>query len=145
MSTLTVRLPDDKHNRLKALAAHKKLSLNKLIEELTTQAIAEFDTEVRFKAIAATGDKKRGLELLDKLDSHFASLAPIISWFSTKYQAIKECLQTSKVAFRHSASAKPSVFFVQASFCAAALLFTSSGLLAFYFFMPSMLLNGVLA
>ncbi len=25
MSTLTVRLPDDKHNRLKALAAHKKL------------------------------------------------------------------------------------------------------------------------
>ena len=75
----------------------------------------------------------------------FASLAPIISWFSTKYQAIKECLQTSKVAFRHSASAKPSVFFVQASFCAAALLFTSSGLLAFYFYMPSMLLNGVLA
>ena len=62
-----------KHNRLKALAAHKKLSLNKLIEELSTQAIAEFDTEVRFKAIAATGDKKKGLELLDKLDSHFGS------------------------------------------------------------------------
>lgn len=59
MSTLTVRLPDDKHNRLKALAAHKKLSLNKLIEELSTQAIAEFDTEVRFKAIAATGDKRK--------------------------------------------------------------------------------------
>ncbi len=75
----------------------------------------------------------------------FASLAPLISWFSTKYQAIKECLKTSVVAFRHSASAKPSVFFVQASFCAVALLFTSSGLLAFYFFMPSMLLNGVLA
>ena len=33
MSTLTVRLPDDKHNRLKALAAHKKLSLNKLIRQ----------------------------------------------------------------------------------------------------------------
>ena len=30
MSTLTVRLPDDKHNRLKALAAHKNLSLNNL-------------------------------------------------------------------------------------------------------------------
>ena len=26
MSTLTVRLPDDKHNRLKALAAHKIVS-----------------------------------------------------------------------------------------------------------------------
>lgn len=71
MSTLTVRLPDDKHYRLRALAAHKKLSLNKLIEELTTQALAEFDTEVRFKSIAATGDKQKGLDLLNKLDSYF--------------------------------------------------------------------------
>jgi len=74
----------------------------------------------------------------------FASLAPLISWFSAKYQAIRECLNTSVIAFRHSPSAKPSVFLVQASFCAVALLFTSSGLLAFYFFMPSMLLNGIL-
>lgn len=73
MSTMTVRLPDDKHNRLKALAAYRKISINKLIEELTTQAIAEFDTEVRFKAIAATGNPKKGLEILDKLDEHFGS------------------------------------------------------------------------
>ncbi|WP_232368913.1 hypothetical protein [Alteromonas sp. BL110] len=46
----------------------------------------------------------------------FASLAPLISWLSIKYQAIKECFKTSVVAFRHSASFKPSVFFVQASF-----------------------------
>ncbi|WP_032095402.1 MULTISPECIES: hypothetical protein [unclassified Alteromonas] len=75
----------------------------------------------------------------------FASLAPLISWVAIKYKAIKECLQTSVIAFKLSASAKPSVFFVQASFCAIALLFTSSGLWAFYFFMPGMLLNGVLA
>ncbi|WP_430010209.1 toxin-antitoxin system HicB family antitoxin [Methylophaga lonarensis] len=30
MATLTIRLPDDKHNRLKALARHKKISVNKL-------------------------------------------------------------------------------------------------------------------
>lgn len=71
MSTLTIRLPDDKHNRLKALAAHRKISMNKLIEELSTQAIAEFDTETRFRAIAATGDTTQGLALLDKLDKHF--------------------------------------------------------------------------
>ncbi|MCY0966642.1 toxin-antitoxin system HicB family antitoxin [Parathalassolituus penaei] len=71
MAKLTVRLPDDKHNRLKALAAHRKISMNKLIEELSTQAIAEFDTEVRFRAMAAVGDKRKGLELLDKLDEHF--------------------------------------------------------------------------
>ncbi len=73
MSTLTVRLPDDKHARLKALAGHRKISLNKLIEEISTQAITEFDTEVRFRALAATGDTRKGLELLNKLDAHFGS------------------------------------------------------------------------
>lgn len=71
MSTLTVRLPDDKHNRLKALAAHRNISMNKLVEELSTQAIAEFDTEVRFRALAAKGDIQKGLALLDKLDESF--------------------------------------------------------------------------
>ncbi len=71
MATLTVRLPDDKHNRLRALAAHKKVSINKLIEELSTQALAEFDSEVRFRAIAASGSVKKGLQILDKLDAHF--------------------------------------------------------------------------
>lgn len=68
-----IRLPDDKHNRLKAPAAHRKVSMNKLIKELSTQAIAEFDTEVRFRALAATGKPEEGLKLLDKLDEHFGS------------------------------------------------------------------------
>ena len=71
MATLTVRLPDDKHERLKALASYKKISINKLMEELSTQALSEFDSEVRFRALAATGDREKGLELLDKLDKHF--------------------------------------------------------------------------
>jgi plasmid stability protein len=71
MTTLTLRLPDDKHNRLKALAAYKKISLNKLLEEISTQALAEFDTEVRFRALAASGNTEKGLAILDKLDSLF--------------------------------------------------------------------------
>jgi plasmid stability protein len=71
MTTLTVRLPDDKHSRLKALAAHRKMSINKLFEELSTQALAEFDSEVRFRALAATGATQRGLDILEKLDAHF--------------------------------------------------------------------------
>ncbi len=71
MATLTVRLPDDKHSRLKALARHRHLSVNKLMEELSTQALAEFDSETRFRAMAATGNIDRGMELLDKLDAHF--------------------------------------------------------------------------
>jgi predicted transcriptional regulator len=69
MATLTVRLPDDKHERLRALAMHRKISINKLMEELSTQALAEFDSEVRFRALAATGNIDKGLEMLDKLDS----------------------------------------------------------------------------
>lgn len=71
MTTLTLRLPDDKHSRLKALAAYKKISLNKLLEEISTQALAEFDTEVRFRTLAASGDTKKGLAILAKLDTHF--------------------------------------------------------------------------
>lgn len=73
MGTLTVRLPDDKHKRLKALAARRKVSVNKLMEELSTQALAEFDSEVRFRALAASGRARKGLDILDKLDAHFGS------------------------------------------------------------------------
>lgn len=72
MATLTIRIPDDKHSRLKALAQHRHVSVNKLVEELSTQALAEFDTEVRFRALAARGDAAKGLDLLDKLDNHFS-------------------------------------------------------------------------
>ena len=68
MATLTVRLPDDKHERLKAFAQSRGISVNKLIEELSTIALAEFDAFTRFKAMAATGDAQSGLQLLDKLD-----------------------------------------------------------------------------
>lgn len=72
MSTLTIRLPDDKHLRLRKLAAHRSISINKLIEELATISIAEFDAETRFRTLAARGSVKKGLALLDKLDAAFA-------------------------------------------------------------------------
>ncbi|MCB2261626.1 MAG: type II toxin-antitoxin system HicB family antitoxin [Candidatus Thiosymbion ectosymbiont of Robbea hypermnestra] len=70
MATLTVRIPNDKHSRLKALAQYRHVSVNKLVEELSTQALAEFDSEVRFRALAAKGNRSKGLALLDKLDNH---------------------------------------------------------------------------
>lgn len=69
MSTVTIRLPDDKHARLRQLAKHRDLSINKLMEELATISIAEFDAESRFRAMAARGSAKKGLALLDKLDA----------------------------------------------------------------------------
>ena len=68
MSTLTIRMPDDKHQRLKQLAESRGISINKLIEELSTIALTEFDIYNRFKLRAAQGDSQEGLRLLDKLD-----------------------------------------------------------------------------
>jgi hypothetical protein len=69
MATLTIRLPDDKHFRLKALAQSRGISINKLIEELSTLAIAEFDAQTRFQDLAMQGDVAQGLEVLDRLDA----------------------------------------------------------------------------
>ena len=71
MSVLTIRLPDDKHERLRALAKARGISINKLIEELSTIALAEFDAETRFRAMAGKGDIAKGIAALDKLDLHF--------------------------------------------------------------------------
>ena len=69
MGTLTIRLPDDRHNRLKALAKYRKISINKLMDELSTIAVTEFDAETRFHAMSAKGSREQGLAILDKLDS----------------------------------------------------------------------------
>ncbi|NJM48356.1 MAG: toxin-antitoxin system HicB family antitoxin [Alkalinema sp. RU_4_3] len=69
MGTLTIRLPDDKHSRLKHLAESRGISVNKLMEELSTIALSEFDTYNRFQVMAARGDRQIGLSLLDKLDA----------------------------------------------------------------------------
>jgi predicted transcriptional regulator len=69
MATLTIRIPDEKHGRLKQLAEARGISVNKLIEELSTIALTEFDTQNRFQVMAARGDRQVGLKLLDKLDA----------------------------------------------------------------------------
>jgi predicted transcriptional regulator len=68
MGTLTIRMPDDKHSRLKQLAESRGISVNKLVEELSTIALTEFDAYNRFRLMAAQGNVTEGLRLLDKLD-----------------------------------------------------------------------------
>ena len=72
MSVLTIRIPEDKHERLKCLAKARGVSINRLIDELSTIALAQHDVEVRFRALAARGSAATGLELLDKLDEAFS-------------------------------------------------------------------------
>jgi hypothetical protein len=71
MSTLTIRIPETKHARLRLLAHNLGLSMNKLMDELATVALVQHDAEIRFRAMAAKGSVNRGVELLDKLDRRF--------------------------------------------------------------------------
>jgi predicted transcriptional regulator len=68
MTALTVRLPDEKHKRLKALAKSRGTPINRMIDEMTTLMLAEFDAETRFhvRAVRGAGKAERGLKLLKK-------------------------------------------------------------------------------
>lgn len=69
MTTLSIRLPEETARRLKALARSRGVSVNKLIEELSARALAAWDTENHFRALAANGDIERALAILDRLDA----------------------------------------------------------------------------
>lgn len=68
MSTLSVRLPDDMAERLKSLAKARKISVNKLIYELSTRALAEEEAKQQFLAAQLRGSRERGLKFLEELD-----------------------------------------------------------------------------
>lgn len=68
MTAITIRMPEDKYERLKALSKRRRTSVNKLVDEMATQMLAEFDAETHFRLRSQRGlDKaKRGLDLLAK-------------------------------------------------------------------------------
>lgn len=68
MSVLTLRIPDDKHERLRRLAESRGMSMNRLVDEWATVALTQFDAETRFRALAAQGSAARGLKVLDRAD-----------------------------------------------------------------------------
>ena len=72
MPRLTIRLPDDQHQRLQLLASRRGISLNKLFQQLSTRALVETDAETRFRPRATRDDAAAELAVLDKLARHFA-------------------------------------------------------------------------
>jgi hypothetical protein len=76
MSTLTIRLPDTKHQRLKEFARARGVSLNKLVAEWATVALAQLDAENRYRLRAARGRPEAGMALLDKLDRSLRRRSP---------------------------------------------------------------------
>ena len=68
MSALIVRLPEEKRNRLKLLAKARQVSVTKLIEEMATVLITDYDAETRYalRAARGRGQVTRGKMLLEK-------------------------------------------------------------------------------
>jgi predicted transcriptional regulator len=68
MAAMTLRIADDKHQRLRALAQSRHTTINRMLDDMTTLMLAEFDAETRFRLQAAegAGQEQRGLQLLDK-------------------------------------------------------------------------------
>jgi predicted HicB family RNase H-like nuclease len=54
MSTLTIRIPETKHARLRLLARNRGLSMNKLMDELATVALLD-KLDRRFRLRKTTG------------------------------------------------------------------------------------------
>jgi hypothetical protein len=71
MGSLHLRIPDEKHQRLRELAKSRNISVNKLLSELTTMALTEYDLETRFKLRASRGSTEKALLVLDKLKQDF--------------------------------------------------------------------------
>ncbi|MBF0290460.1 MAG: toxin-antitoxin system HicB family antitoxin [SAR324 cluster bacterium] len=67
MTAFTIRLPDEAHSRLREVAKQRKISMNKIFEEMTTIILTEFDAEARFRMRASKGSAEHGLELLNTL------------------------------------------------------------------------------
>lgn len=68
MIELTIRLSDDKVERLKALSNARGMSVSGLIDELATVLLAESDAEARLQVRQERGLGKvsRGVDLLRK-------------------------------------------------------------------------------
>ena len=75
MSTLTIRMPDATHARLRDLARVRGVSINKLIEEMATATLSAHDAEVRFRVVASRGKPDRALAILDRVPTPQAMAA----------------------------------------------------------------------
>ncbi len=72
------------------------------------------------------------------------TLKPIFTWWQHSFGTLKKAISLAVILLRHSASAKPAVFTLQASFCLLAVALTGSTVFAFSFFMPGLMMNSVL-
>ena len=68
MTSLTIQLRDETFRQLRALAEARGISLDLLIENLGSAALASHSAESRFRSVSGNGNPARAREILDRLD-----------------------------------------------------------------------------
>lgn len=67
MGTLSVRMPDSLHSKLKKLSKKDKISLNQFITSAVTEKITALETENYLSERAKRGSKEKYLRVLNKV------------------------------------------------------------------------------
>ena len=67
MSTMSVRLPDSIHRRLKALAKRERVSMNQLVTTALAEKLSALDTEDYRRGRGERATKKRFQEALTRV------------------------------------------------------------------------------
>jgi hypothetical protein len=67
MSTVSVRLPESIHNRVRVLAKREKVSINQLITTALAEKLSALDTEAYLKERAILGDRVKFEKALSKI------------------------------------------------------------------------------
>lgn len=69
MSTISVRLPDSLHKRVKSLSHKEHVSMNQLIALAIAEKVSALETEDYLGERAARASKEKFLAVLDKVPS----------------------------------------------------------------------------
>lgn len=67
MSTLSVRLPDSLHDKMKKLSKKDKISLNQFISSAVTEKISALETETYLSDRARKGNLEKYINVLNKV------------------------------------------------------------------------------
>lgn len=67
MSTLSIRIPESLHKRVKALASKDNISINQFIATALAEKLSALDTENYLEERARRGSRKKYLEVLSKV------------------------------------------------------------------------------
>ncbi len=67
MSTLSIRIPDSLHKRVKVLASQDKISINQFIATALAEKLSALDTEKYLEERSKRGSREKYLNVLSKV------------------------------------------------------------------------------